>query len=305
MGKWCVRRGVIVAAAFLLLSSCGESGGSSGSIRSPDDRPLVVVTHSILASVVEQIVGDDVQVRTLVPDGSDPHEHAPTAREIEMLSGANLIVRNGGGFDQSFDRVITDAQSNGVAVFTALDHVSHPPVGVVDDPHFFTDPESMSQVIEPLAKELTSTTRVDVANGSASLIAALDQASALMSADRARLDTGKNGANECVLVTGHESLRYLAARYDCTILGAVIPGQTSSAAATAADVARLKQLALGSKIGAIFVESTLSSRVAEQLAKELGVEVVTLDVEMLGEAATYQEYATSLMSTIVEGLLGS
>lgn len=305
MKKWCGRRVVALACVAMCLTACAGSGGTPDSNGPSEKRPLIVVSYSILASIVEQLVGDDVQVLTMIPDGTDPHDYAPTAREIEKLSRADLIVRNGGGFDQSLDRVITDAEVGGVRVFTALDHVESPPEGVSGDPHFFTDPESMKQIIDPLADEIASATQVDVSGRATALVAELDNVSAIISADRARLDMDSAGGVDCVLITGHESLGYIASRYDCTILGAVIPGQSSSAGATAADLARLKQLAQGNDVGAIFVESTLSSRVAEQLANELGVAIVTLDVEMLGGNSSYQDYVESLMHSIVEGLIPS
>lgn len=314
MGRWQLPMGARGAVAGVVALALGVSG-CGGSSTSPDttssttsttivvERPLIVVTHSILSSVVAQIVGDVADVRTLIPDGSDPHDYAPTAREIEALSQADLIVRNGGGFDESLDRVVNDAEKSGVSVFAAIEYVTSPPEGAGDDPHFFTDPESMKQVVMPLAAEITKATGLQVSDDASILIADLDAVSERMSAARSRLDTNSPSPIDCVLITGHESLAYIAARYDCKVLGAVIPGRSSSAEATAADIAKLKRQAEDERVGAIFVESTLSSRVAEQLASELGVEVVTLDVEMLGDARSYQEYVETLMTAIVEGLL--
>lgn len=288
---------LLAVAGSTVMTACDSATSST------TDGPVVVVTNSILSSVVEQLVGDQARVHTLIADGTDPHEYAPSPRDIESLSNADLIVRNGGGFDRSLDRVISDARSGGVPVFVALDHVTSPPPGVAGDPHFFTDPESMSQVVAALADEIDSKVGITVDAAARALESELANVSQEMFQDRVRLNDRSGTGEACLLVTGHESLAYLAGRYDCVVLGTVIPGLSSSADATAADLADIRKAATAHDVGAIFVESTLSSRVASQLADDLGLRVVQLDVERLGPSRTYQEYVRALMHTIVEGLL--
>lgn len=299
MRKWQL---VVACSLSLVGAACGQSSTTRA------EKPSIVVTHAILASVVQEVVGDRVDVRIIIPNGKDPHEYSPTPRDIEAISKADLIVRNGGEFDQSLDRVIKDAQRSGVPVFVALDSVVSPPAGTRGDPHFFTDPASMAQIIAPLAAMVAEATQVDVEDLARETLQRVNELTTHVSALRAKLSTnsadGSGAAGECVLITGHESLAYIAARNNCTVLGTVIPGLSSSAEASAADVARLKTLATENNVRAIFVESTMSSRVAVQLANELSIAVVPLDVEMLGDEGTYESYVIGLMTRIVEGLLG-
>jgi zinc/manganese transport system substrate-binding protein len=60
-------------ASAVVLAGCGGDEGSSGSAPT-GDRPTVVVTTNILGDVVENLVGDELRVITIMPVGSDPDE---------------------------------------------------------------------------------------------------------------------------------------------------------------------------------------------------------------------------------------
>ena len=85
-----VIRPIVGVLAAVAVVACG-SGESSTSA----DRPSVVVTHSILGAVVSEVVGDAADVVVLMPNGIDPHEWEPSAKDIELLNQADLIVSNG------------------------------------------------------------------------------------------------------------------------------------------------------------------------------------------------------------------
>ena len=95
-----------------------------------------------------------------------------------------------------------------------------------------------------------------------------------------------------LLVTNHDAFGYFADRYDFEILGAIIPGGTTLAAASARDLAELASAIGELGVPAVFAETTTSSQLAETLASEVGdVAVVELFSGSLGpsgfEADTY------------------
>ena len=118
-----------VALVVAGVAACGDRG-SSGSA----DGPTVVATTPILGDVVGEIVGDDATVAVVMPPGADPHEFQPSAREAAEMREADLLVTNGGGLEAGLDSAIEGAEDDGVAVFTALDHVDPLP-GDADAEH--------------------------------------------------------------------------------------------------------------------------------------------------------------------------
>lgn len=69
--------------------------------------PIVVVaTTSDIASLVSAVGGEVVQVKTIVPPGTDPEAFEPRVSDLSMLSDADLIVRVGLGYDLWIDKLI-------------------------------------------------------------------------------------------------------------------------------------------------------------------------------------------------------
>lgn len=78
--------GVTSAAAIIL------PGRST--ISSADPRPKVVATTGILSDLAKQVAGDDAVVKSLIPEGGDPHTFEPLPRHIRDISYADLALSN-------------------------------------------------------------------------------------------------------------------------------------------------------------------------------------------------------------------
>lgn len=112
------------------------------------------------------------------------------------------------------------------------------------------------------------------------------------------------------LVTNHDALGYLAARYDFEVIGTVIPGTSSQAEPSAQELAALADLVRDAKVPAVFAEVENSTRIAAALAAEVGGEiaVVALHTESLGgpdsDARTYPDLVRANARLIAEALVG-
>lgn len=65
-----------------------------------DTTFTVVASHSILADVVKNIAGDNVNVIELIPSGQDPHTFTPLASDMVTLSTADVVFVNGAMFEE-------------------------------------------------------------------------------------------------------------------------------------------------------------------------------------------------------------
>jgi zinc/manganese transport system substrate-binding protein/manganese/iron transport system substrate-binding protein len=82
-----------------------------------------------------------------------------------------------------------------------------------------------------------------------------------------------------VLVTGHDSLRYYLHDYDIAFAGSLLPSFEDNAEPSAAEIDALVAAIKQRGVKAIFVESSLSPKLAQTVAREAGVTVV--DAESL------------------------
>ncbi len=240
----------------------------------------------------------------LMPNGVDPHGWEASPKEIEALSNADVVVINGLHLEESLDEAIDAARDGGVRIFEAGDHVDVIESSEEDsgdehadgDPHIWTDAAAMAEVALALGDDLDKA-GIDVGDRASVVyerLLALD--------NDLRRSAETLDENDRKLVTGHESLAYLARAYGFVLVGAVIPGLSSESEVSAGELSSLKELIVAEKVGVIFSEAGTPDQVVEAIADETGVTVVELDTHLLPEDGTYDTFMTELVSAIVSAL---
>ena len=120
--RFSVRVMVAVAAVFaLVVTACGDDDDVTSAAT---DRPTVVVTTNILGDVVENLVGEEMNVVTIMPVGADPHDFQASAQQVAEIGEAEVLVVNGAAFEEGLLDVIESAEDDGVPVFEAIGAVS-------------------------------------------------------------------------------------------------------------------------------------------------------------------------------------
>ena len=286
-----------ICPVLLAVSACSSSSAL------PDEKselPTVVVTYSVLGNIVEQLVGDAATVTTLIPDGQDPHEFEPSAKDIESLNNANIVVSNGLDFEEGLEETLNNVKTAGVNVFMAGDYITVRELSEKEhdhgafDPHLWLSPAAMLEMLPELSKAIGAAIGAD-----------LSVQLETLSAELTALDTQiqeKIGGVKCELVSGHDEMGYFADRYGCEVIGAVIPSLSTTSESSAGELADLKAEIETHGVPAIFTGLGTSPAVAEQLASELGVKAVTLSTHFLNGAATYQEFMMRMTNQIAEAL---
>jgi zinc/manganese transport system substrate-binding protein len=289
-----------------LTASCSSDGTSAN-----NETPSVVVTYSAIGDVVSRLVGDAATVEVLIANGQDQHDFKPSAQDVETINNASLVVSNGLDLEEGLEDSLLQAEKSGVPMFHIADHVTLLHAAAKDevtgtekeaghdhgteDPHIWLDPETLAEAVPALAKALQLATGKDFTAEAAAVVGELKALSAKVREIMTTVD-------ECKLVTGHDSLGYFAARYGCTVVGAVIPGFSTAAEASAGSLADLKVVAQENGVKAIFTELGTPADVAAQIAKEVGVDVVELSTHVLPENGGYDDMMTQLATAIAGGL---
>jgi len=288
--KLCV--GLSVAA--ILLGAC-----SSGELAKTDvaNKPTIVVTYSILGDIVEQLVGDLATVIVVIPDGQDPHEFQPSAKDVETLNNASIVVSNGLDFEEGLLSPLATAVNVGIPEFRLGDNVT---TRVLDgehggaDPHLWLSPAKFLEAIPALTAAIEKATGLDLADQSVAITSQLTE----IDAQVASILSGIT----CNLVSGHDEMGYFADRYGCTVIGAIIPSFSTTSEASAGELAKLKDQIAQHKVKAIFTGLGTPQEVANQLANETRVKAVSLSTHYLNGATNYREFILHLAQQIVDAL---
>jgi zinc/manganese transport system substrate-binding protein len=294
--------GAMLAAALLTaaVAACGDAApGGDETV-----GPAIVVSNSILADLTRQVTGDGAEVEVLMALGQDPHDFAPSAAQASALGSADLVIAFGLGLEAGMDGILQGVADGG-RLLEVGPSVNPLPFGgdgdrEVDDrgafdPHVWFDPLRMAQAVELIGDRLAA---VDPERAEAWVAAA-----ELAAADLTALDQELAGVLEGIpperrlLVTNHDVLGYFAARYYFEVVGVIVPGGSTLAEPSPADLADLVDAIVGTGVTAIFAETTQPIRLAEVVAAEVGrpVAVVELFTESLGEEGSGAETYANMM----------
>src|SRR5690348_1175356 len=89
-------------ALTIPLAACG-----SGPAQSQPARPSVVAATNVYGDVVQRIAGDAAEVTSVITDPTaDPHSYEANPQNQLALSKADVIVENGGGYDDFIDTML-------------------------------------------------------------------------------------------------------------------------------------------------------------------------------------------------------
>jgi zinc/manganese transport system substrate-binding protein len=306
---------VVVGCVAAAVIGLGLAVAGCGSGDDETSGPVIVVTTPVLGALVSDLAGDAAEVVVVMPNGVDPHDFQPSAKEIEALGDADLIVENGLGLESGLVAAIGSARDDGTPVFTATDHVSlreggahaedghegeesHEGEGAHadgDDPHIWMDPITMRAAMAALAPVAERELGVEVSERAEALDARLEAVDAevrdtlaVIPADRRRV------------VSGHESMGYFAERYDLEIVGVLVPSLSSQAQVSAANLAELRERIETEDVEVIFDEAGTPSGVADAIARETGARVVELGTHTLPDDGSYATFITDIADAIAQ-----
>ena len=309
---------IVAVAATLVIAGCTSTPAPTAS---GPTAPVAVATTTQLGSVladITQCAGSTSA--TLMGPGDDPHTFAVSSTQVAEMVRAKLVVANGLGLEEGLTRALDNVRADGGAVFEVAptvdplprvdlapggdhdDHAGHDH-GVLD-PHVWMDVKRMATAAKNIGAELTRVTNDPTyATCGVTVQGELEAVDAQM-----RQTMSTIPAERRILVTDHEAFGYFALSYDFTVAGVVIPGGSTDAEPSSAGIAALVATIKEKGVSAIFSNNTVSPRLVESVAAEVGggVKVVRLYEGSVGapgtDAATYAGMMLANARLIAEAL---
>jgi zinc/manganese transport system substrate-binding protein len=284
--------GALLVALLLTMSACsGPASGTAGL--------HIVVTTTILGDVVTSVTGGAAVVDILLPIGADPHEFQASSRQITELGRADLVVANGLGLEEGLDDVLSSLEADGTRVFRVGDQLDPIPFGLDAgkpndlDPHVWMDPGRMATAARLISAEL------QILDPDGPWLANADVYVAELESLDVEIEQQLASVANRVLVTNHDSLAYFADRYGFEVVGVVIPGGSTLAAPSSAELAELVSTVESLGVSVIFTESTESEALGAAVAAEAdtAVAVVRLFIGSLGGPGSGAETYIDMMRT--------
>ncbi len=273
------------------------SGMLSGPVLADEaEAPLqLVATTAMVADVLREVGGERVEVQGLMGPGVDPHLYRQTRRDVTAMTRADAVFWNGLNLEAQLRNFLSRLAQRkpvfaaGEAV-PAEQRLADEAYQDQPDPHVWMDPGRWRWVVEGMRDALVELAPAHASEFQARAEAYLAELEALDRYAVGVLDSVPASAR--VLVTAHDAFGYFGDAYGYEVLG--IQGFSTESEAGLARIESLVDVLVERRIGAIFIESSVSDRnvqalvegaAAEGWAVEIGGELYS---DAMGPAATYE-----------------
>lgn len=300
---------LFLVAIFVLFctSACRNT------VRDSNGKPLIVVTTSLLADAVRNIVKDSAEVQSLMGAGVDPHLYKASLGDLGKLIGADYVFYQGLHLEGKLGEVL-DKLSRTKKVMALADHLPEEMVRKVDkkgnvpDPHIWFDVQIWKEIVRSAADKLSAQLPNCAEYFQANTTAYLKEMDSLNR--YIQTEIGKIPEKKRVLITSHDAFNYFGAAYHIEVKG--LQGISTLSEFGLRDVSNLVKMIIDRNIQSVFVETSVSSKSLNAVVvgvKEKGHQVKiggTLYTDALGEPnsgeGTYLGMMRYNVNTIVKGL---
>ena len=271
-----------------------------------EDRLKVVTTFTVIADMARNVAGERVEVVSVTKPGAEIHGYEPTPQDIVGAADADLILRNGLGLERWFEQFLGNLGDVPSATLTdGIDPISITG-GDYDgrpNPHAWMSLANAGIYVDNIQKALSAADPANAATYAANAEAYKAQLTAALDPLKAEIAALPEGHRW--LATCEGAFSYLARDLGLheLYLWPINADQQGSPRQVQAVIDGVR----AHQIPAVFCESTVSSKPAEQVARETGAAFGgILYVDSLSEAdgpvPTYLDLLKVTTETIARGL---
>ena len=291
------------AALALALPQARAQGAANDAARGAFK---VVTTFTVIADMARNVAGDAAQVESITRPGAELHEYQPTPGDLLRAQGAQLVLWNGLNLERWFERFFRRLKGVPEAVVSqgvAPMGIGEGPYEGKPNPHAWMSPAAAQIYVDNIARALA-------AHDSAHAQTYLANAAAY----KQRIEQALTPVRQAIeqlppearwLATSEGAFSYLAR--DLGLKELYLWPINADQQGTPQQVRRVIETARQRRVPAIFSESTVSPKPAQQVAREAGIHYGgVLYVDSLtaadGPAPTYLDLLRVTCETIVRGL---
>ncbi len=295
-------------AGFLLLAGCG----SQATDKEQENQLTVVATNSILADMAKEIGKEHVIVHSIVPVGTDPHEHEVLPEDIKKASDADVILYNGLNLETGngwfMNLMETAKKEEGKDYFAVSKKVT--PLYLAKgatktqaDPHAWLDLSNGMKYVEEITRILSEKDEDNQKEYEKNSKAYIEQLKKLD--QQAKDSLGSIEEDKRLLVTSEGAFKYFSKAYD--VPAAYIWEINTESQGTPEQMKTIVNQVRDSNVPVLFVETSVDPRSMERVAKETGLTIYdklyTDSIDKKGEKGdSYYKMMQWNIQTIHDGL---
>ncbi|WIV11316.1 zinc ABC transporter substrate-binding protein [Proteiniborus sp. MB09-C3] len=267
---------------MLLLSGCNieEPRQNKGDIL------RVYASFYPIYFAAEKVGGERIELYSVIPNGSEPHDYEPSMREISNVENGDMFIYNGTGMEPWAEKLSNSLTEKGIKTINLSEYVDLIKIEEEDehdehnhdehnhglyDPHIWLDPANMDKMAHQIMIELIE---LDKANEDFYKKNYENFSERIKELDIAYDSQLKDRSKNTILVS-HQAFGYLTKRYNLEQVS--VTGITPHEEPSPRTLANLMDKIKKENFEYIFLESLASPKVVELLAKEGNLKVLELN----------------------------
>ncbi|GLQ11319.1 metal ABC transporter substrate-binding protein [Devosia yakushimensis] len=270
------------------------------------DRLKAVTTFTIIADMARNVAGDAADVVSITKPGAEIHNYQPTPGDLIAAQDADLILWNGLNLEQWFAQFLANlGDVPNVVVSEGVEPmgIGEGPYEGKPNPHAWMSPTDALIYVDNIRKAFVAADPANEAVYNANAAAYSERITATVAPIRAAIDAIPEDRRW--LASSEGAFSYLARDFGLKEL--YLWPINADQQGTPQQVRHVIDEVRANNVPAIFSESTISPKPAEQVARETGIKYGgVLYVDSLSEAdgpvPTYLDLLSVTTSTIVKGL---
>jgi ABC-type metal ion transport system, periplasmic component/surface adhesin len=291
----------IVLAATVLLALAASTWAAAAA-----EKFKVVTTFTVIADMARNVAGEAAEVDSITRPGAEIHNYQPTPGDILKAQDADLVLWNGLNLElwfEKFFRTLRDVPSAVVSDGVEPMGIAEGPYGGKPNPHAWMSPDNALIYVDNIRDALVSHDQANAATYEANAEAYKAKIVATIAPIRAAIEAIP--PEKRWLVTSEGAFSYLARDFGLKEL--YLWPINADSQGTPQQVRKVIDAVREHGIVAVFSESTVSAKPAEQVARETGAAYGgVLYVDSLSEAdgpvPTYLDLLSVTATTIAAGL---
>ena len=326
----------ILALSIVLIACSG--GSAEAGCPEIDGREInVVATTPMIGEFVSQVGGDNINLTVLMPAEADPHTYDPAPQDAGTIADADLVFYTGLKYEPAALIKLLENSACSAEVLAEVGesvfpiefkegghddhdeegHDDHDEEGHDDDeeghddhaghdhgaydPHFWFDPNRVAYAAEYIESKLVEFDPSNASEYEAAGKAYVTELKGLVGQVSELISTIPSQNRK--LITTHESLGYLEAKFGLEVLSTIIPSLDSANEISPSQLVGVIDVIEDNNVKVIFIEAEAPSVYAETIVAETGIKAVEgLWVETLKEGQSYSEFLFDAVELIVENL---
>lgn len=285
-------------------SACGSNNDNKAD-NNGESKIKVSVTFDAMKEFVSAVGKDKVEISTIIPAGTEPHDFEPKAQDLAGLSTASVFVYSGLGMEAWTEEAIKAADNAKLIAVEAskgADAIKNTDPEEIEehgqyDPHIWLSLKGAELQVKNIKDALVNADPSNKDYYEKNCNDFISQLEKLYNEYNGKFQS----ANKKSFVTGHAAFGYLCRDFGLeqnSVEDTFAEGEPS-----AQQLTELVEYCRENKVTTIFAEEMASPDVSKTLANEVGAKVETIyTIESSENDMTYLDRMTDNLSKIYDSL---